>query len=95
MIPGRSGREGKTVAFVNEYRALLVFGSSVVLAIALCFAFTWWQVGISEHHWCQALQTLTEHKVPKPANPKANPSRQEGYILYTEFLNIRGEFGCG
>lgn len=80
---------------MDESRTLLTFALSIILAIALCFTFTWWQVGSSERHWCSALQTLTQHKVPKPADPAANPSRQEGYVLYTEFLKIRGEFGCG
>lgn len=80
---------------MDELRVLLGFGLSFVLAIGLCFAFTWWQVSSSERHWCQALQTLTQHSVPKPADPKKNPSREEGYVLYTEFVKIRGEFGCG
>ena len=80
---------------MDESRQLVMFALSLIAAIGLCFAFTWWQVGNSERHWCEALQTLTQHKVLKPGNPKANPSRQEGYILYTEFLKIRGEFGCG
>ena len=79
----------------GEYRTLLIFALSLIVAIGLCFAFTWWQVSSSERHWCSALQTLTEHKVPQPANPAANPSREEGYVLYTEFVKIRGEFGCG
>jgi len=74
---------------------LIAFGLSFIMAIGLCFAFTWWQVSSSEQHWCSALQTLTQHKVPRPAHPAANPSRQEGYVLYTEFVKIRGEFGCG
>ena len=80
---------------MDESRQLLLFALSLVAALALCFSFTWWQVSTSEQHWCQALETLTQHKVPKPADPQANPSREEGYILYTEFLKIRGEFGCG
>jgi len=80
---------------VDEYRVLLAFALSLVAAIALCCAFTYWQVGSSERHWCQALGTLTQHKVPEPADPAANPSREEGYVLYTEFMKIRGEFGCG
>ena len=80
---------------MNEYRAFRVFGISLILAILLSGGFTFWQVYSSQQHWCQALTTITEHPVPEPADPNANPSRKQAYILYTEFRDLRREFGCG
>jgi hypothetical protein len=38
---------------------------------------------------------LTRVPVLKPADPKANPSRETGYELYQDFMNLRKQFGCG
>ena len=83
------------MVLVNEYRQLLVFGLLVIAAIGLSAGFTYWQVTSSQHNWCQALRTITEHPVPKPTDPNNNPSRRQAYILYQEFVNLKGDFGCG
>ena len=79
----------------GDYRNLLIFAVAIILAIGLCFAFTYWQVDVSQHHWCLALQTLTQHPVPKPSDPTVNPSREQSYILYQELVSIKNGFGCG
>lgn len=48
-----------------------------------------------DHRWCSTLDLLTSQPVPKPADPKANPSRQQGYQLYMDFQNRRHSLGCG
>jgi len=80
---------------VRDYREIVLFGLIILVAIAVCFIFVFWQVDVSQHHWCDALNTLTQHPVPQPSNPNANPSRMEAYTLYREFVQIKGEFGCG
>ncbi|MGH3205927.1 MAG: hypothetical protein ACRDP5_28330 [Streptosporangiaceae bacterium] len=52
------------------------------------------QVQASQHRWCATLELLTAKPVPSPADPAANPSRLEAYVLYTDFRSLRQEF-CG
>lgn len=79
---------------MRVYRYLIASVILVAVAVVLCYVFVFWQVDLSQHHWCDALVTLTQHPVPKPANPAGNPSRVEGYNLYTEFVRLKGDFGC-
>jgi hypothetical protein len=76
-------------------REIVYFGIFVLLATVACYLFIYYQVTLSQHHWCDALSTLTQNPVPKPVDAAANPSREEGYILYQEFLQLKGDFGCG
>jgi hypothetical protein len=48
----------------------------------------------SDDQWCHLLDTLTASPVPKPADPTANPSREETYVFYTELVRLRLNFGC-
>lgn len=71
------------------------------LAIGLLFAGltgTYWLAvhnqEVSDHRWCAALELLTNHPVPKPSDPKANPSREVAYQGYLDFLLLRHQFGC-
>jgi len=52
------------------------------------------QVQVGNHRWCATLQLLTADPVPKPDDPKANPSRQNAYVFYVNLLQLRNEFGC-
>jgi hypothetical protein len=80
---------------VRTYRELVYFGIFVLLAVAGCYLLMVYQVNISQHHWCDALNTLTQNKIATPVNPAQNPSRVEAYNLYQEFIQLKGEFGCG
>ena len=52
-------------------------------------------VNRSQHQWCATLTLLTAHTVPRPADPAANPSRENAYIFYANLLTLRQRFGCG
>lgn len=80
---------------MREYKELIYFAVFIILAVAACYIFAVYQVDVSQHHWCDALNTLTQHPISKPADPASNPSRVEAYDLYTEFMQLKGEFGCG
>lgn len=45
-------------------------------------------------HGCQALELLTSVPVPKPADPKANPSRETTYEFYQALLYWEHTDGC-
>jgi len=47
-----------------------------------------------DHKWCAAMMLLTEHPVPKPADPKANPSREQTYRFYETFVTLKRSLGC-
>lgn len=68
----------------------LVLGAGVVIN----FAITGYEVRHSQQQWCTALGLLTAHPVPSPADPKANPSRENAYVYYRTFLDIRDRFSC-
>ena len=85
LFPNITGRQ--------EWYGLL-FAVMFIAAIFLSVLFTYWQVDVSQHHWCVLLQTLTQHPVPKPSHPAVNPSRQQAYLFYRELTDLRGEFGC-
>lgn len=48
----------------------------------------------AQHRWCSTLSLLTEHSVEQPSNPQANPSREEQYRLYSDFQELKRQFGC-
>ena len=81
-------RRGIAQAFV----ALAV----LTLAVAVInLGYTTISVQRQAHDWCATLNLLTSQAVPKPADPAANPSRQQAYVLYSDFVDLRHRFGCG
>lgn len=52
------------------------------------------EVSTSEHKWCSTLDLLTSHRVPKPTEPQANPSREQAWIFYSDFVSLRQQLGC-
>lgn len=64
----------------------LAFGSALTLSLRA--------LNQSQHNWCNALELLTSHPVAKPANPAADPSRQENYQFYLDLRDLQHRFGC-
>lgn len=75
-------------------RALVALFLLMALFAGLNLLFTARQVRDGEHKWCTTLELLTAHPVPRPADPKANPSRENAWIFYTDFLQLRRTLGC-
>jgi hypothetical protein len=71
-----------------------IFVGAIALAILLCIGFSYWQVHTSQHQWCQLLTGLTHQPVPKPADPRKNPSREQSYLFYVDLVQLKGAFGC-
>lgn len=67
----------------------------VILLLGATLVFTAHYVNQSNHTWCSTLNLLTSHPVPKPADPAANPSREQAYRFYITFLVQRHRLGCG
>lgn len=78
----------RIVAAVVALFLVLGAGTGISLAISA------YEVRHSQQQWCTALNLLTAHPVPRPADPKANPSRENAYVYYRTFLDIRDRFSC-
>ena len=66
----------------------------IICGVAVEYALTLQVISRSQSQWCSTLDLLTKDKVPYPADPKANPSRVEAYVLYEDFIHIKDQFGC-
>lgn len=76
--------------FVAALFVVLVFAASILGSY-------WLGVHALDHsqaQWCDVLRLLTSHKVPRPRNPAANPSRENSYLFYADLVRLRGNFGC-
>lgn len=75
--------------------ALLVAVVGIAAAAAvISIATAQRDIGASQRRWCDTLQLLTATPISAPANPKANPSRENEYRFYQDFLRLRNGFGC-
>lgn len=63
-------------------------------AVAGSYALSLTAIENSQHQWCDTLTLLTARPVPKPADPKANPSREQNYQFYETLVHLRDRFGC-
>jgi hypothetical protein len=63
-----------------------VIGGSYLLALRALHA--------SQRSLCPALELLTSHPVPRPADPAANPSRVETWQLYLDFVQAERDYRC-
>ena len=75
-------------------RAIVVlFAIPVVLAV---FAIFWVNhtVTANNHKFCQVVSGVTAVPVPKPADPAANPSRENQYEWYERFVSLGRSLGC-
>jgi len=70
--------------------------SLLALAVAV-FALFWvsHQVNASGRKFCAVIEAATAHPVPRPADPKANPSRESNYEFYVKFVQLGQRLGCG
>jgi hypothetical protein len=67
----------------------------MIALVGACLLFSAHEVNSTEHKFCQIARTATAHPVARPASPRANPSRENAYIFYAEFVTLRRELGCG
>lgn len=76
--------------------ALVLGAVSLLLFIGLTVGYTTYSVRHSQGEWCATLALLTAHPVPNPGPSAAakNPSREDAYILYKNFVTLSKDFGC-
>jgi hypothetical protein len=76
-------------------RAVAVLFVLMVMLAAANLFFTASEVRSSNAKWCDTIALLTSRPVPRPADPRANPSRAQAYVLYSDFVTLRHRLGCG
>ena len=90
---GPRGKEGKLPAATRRAIIYLFIVSFLLAGAALVLSIR--QVSKSDHQWCATLDLLSSHPVSRPADPAANPSRENAWVFYTDVRDLRGAFGCG
>lgn len=71
----------------------------VLVSLSILLAFVSVMVSLkavsdNNHKWCQIVNTITAIPVPKPAKPKADPSRERSWEFYIEFIDLQRSLGC-
>lgn len=66
---------------------------SVVLSVAVLL------LGVQEQHsnnhkFCDVFNALISTQVPRPADPKKDPSRERSYEIYVKFVVLDRALGC-
>jgi hypothetical protein len=75
---------------------LVVAALSMIVLLLIIAGGAGYQFEQHQHaQWCQAWDVLTTNPVPKPADPAANPSREDAYNQYHEFTVLKQSYGCG
>lgn len=101
--PGKQGEPGPAGEPVprRAIRAVLalfliaaILGVTAVVGISSLHSQIRGAVQQNNHRWCATLQLLSAHPVARPADPAANPSRENAYVFYINLLQLRSEFGC-
>lgn len=67
---------------------LYITGVGLPVSVAI------WYTNTVAQHACSALDLITEHPVPKPVDPAANPSREQNYEFYQAILSWKRSDSC-
>jgi hypothetical protein len=70
------------------------FVACFLLSVGGPIGYTTWYVASYARHACTALNVAIAHPAPKPDNPAANPSREQGYEFYQALKLWADEDGC-
>ena len=83
-------RVARAWAWAKRRRSGLV----VVVLFAASLLYTAHAVSDSNHKFCGVVSAITARPVPKPADPRANPSRATSYEWYLRFVRLDRDLGC-
>src|SRR6185437_9647529 len=84
----------RLTAWARANSSAMILVLIVAALIGASLLFTARAIANDEHKWCNAMTLLTARPVPKPADPKANPSRQQTYLYYMTFVELKHSLGC-
>lgn len=74
--------------------AYVVLAMFPVLLAILAVGINLVEIANNNRKFCQLIQASVTVKVPKPADPKANPSRETNYENYVIVANLGHSLGC-
>ena len=78
----------------RERRAYIILVLISVVLSVLSILYSVRLVNGSNHQWCDIVNTIIVTPVPKPADPKAHPSREQAYVYYQKFVALDKSLGC-
>jgi hypothetical protein len=88
----------RRIRFMSRAAKAAVTGALIVLMFGGAVAADFW---ISEYtalhtarQLCGIINLVTKVPIPKPADPKANPSREQNYLQYLEFEVVKRDYRC-
>jgi hypothetical protein len=88
----------RRVWFMSHAARAAFTGAVIVLAFGLAIGADFY---ISEYaalatvrQLCGIINLMVKDPVSKPANPKANPSREKNYLQYEQFLDAKHYYRC-
>lgn len=81
----------RAVAWLRK-RASVLLILVVVLAVG---GADWWHTIQEGRYFCAVVTAATAHPIPRPADPAANPSRENAFEFYEDFVQLGGRLGCG
>jgi hypothetical protein len=65
-----------------------------ILLAATSILFTVVYVHYVDHEFCQVVTAATQTPVARPADPAANPSREQSWEWYERFVMLGHRLGC-
>ena len=65
-----------------------------VVLFGLSILFTVHYVNAANHKFCQVVTAATATPVARPANPAANPSREQAWEWYERYAQLGRSLGC-
>lgn len=74
--------------------AILVVFLALITSQVGAYALSLYNEHRANQQWCAALTVLTQEKQNPPADPHADPSREESFLLYQDLVDLKHRFGC-
>lgn len=87
-------RRLRTTFADEERRAYIVLAAFMVVLTLAAGGFSIVQTNELEHKFCQLIDASIQNPVPKPADPKADPSREHNYEDYVIVATLDRNLGC-
>jgi hypothetical protein len=78
----------------ERYSFVMLVVISIILSV-LSFLGGLYEQGQNNHRFCQVIHSATTEPIPKPTDPKKNPSREQNYEAYIQFVQLGKSLGCG
>lgn len=73
---------------------IAVFCLCLLASIGIPIGYATWYTSSYARHSCDALEILTKTPVPRPTDPKADPSRERTWEFYQGLLYWEREDRC-